>query len=132
MGVGLGASREKWNYLPEAKNDFIFAVIGEELGYVGAVLVILLFLILIWCMINIALRSTDPYAQTVILCVAGWIGFQTFINIGVVTSLLPVIGLPLPFISAGGSALIITLAAAGIVIGLSRRQPEIRATLKKQ
>lgn len=128
-GLGLGASREKWNYLPEAKNDFIFAIIGEELGYIGAVFVILLFLILAWCMVNIALRSNDTYSQTVILCVTGWIIFQAFVNIGVVTSVLPVIGLPLPFISAGGSALIITLMAMGIVIGLSRRQEEIRASL---
>lgn len=131
LGKGLGGSLEKWNYLPEAKNDFIFAVIGEEMGYIGALGIILLFIILAWCMINIALRTRDCFSQTVILCVASWISFQAIINIGVVTSLLPVIGLPLPFISSGGSALVVTLTAMGVVIGLSRRQDEIKAATSR-
>ncbi len=131
FGVGLGNSREKWNYLPEAHNDFIFAVLGEELGFVGCIAVILLFLVLAWSLINIALRHNDAYAQTVMMCVTVWIMVQAFVNISVVIGILPVIGLPLPFISSGGSSLICCLAAVGACIGMARGQKEIAAALSR-
>lgn len=128
-GVGLGNSREKWNYLPEAHNDFIFAVIGEELGFFGAALVILAFIIMGWCMIRIALTTRDRYAGMVLICLTTWLVGQALINICVVLGLLPVIGLPLPFVSAGGTALILCLAAAGVALRMIRTQPDVQAAI---
>lgn len=130
FGVGLGASREKWDYLPEARNDFIFAIIGEELGFVGAVVVILCFVLLGWCLINVALRMPDhPYERLVLVCVAAWTCGQAIVNILVVLQLLPVIGLPLPYISAGGTALISNLAASGVCVSMMRQQDDIKRVL---
>lgn len=122
-GVGLGGSREKWNYLPEAHNDFIFAVIGEELGLLGTVLVLSLFAVLGLAMSRVIQRHTDPFVKVTTAAVGCWIVGQAFINIGVVTGLLPVIGVPLPLVSAGGSALITTMAALGMVISFARTEP---------
>ncbi|MCI1983175.1 MAG: putative lipid II flippase FtsW [Bifidobacteriaceae bacterium] len=131
-GVGLGASREKWNYLPEAHNDFIFAIIGEELGFIGAGVVILGFAILAWCLIVIALKMRNhPYARLVLVCITSWIVGQALINIMVVLKLLPVIGLPLPFISAGGSALVMCLVASGVAVRMAREQDDIAAIFSK-
>ena len=105
-GVGLGGSREKWNYLPEAHNDFIFAVIGEELGLFGTVLVLALFAVLGLAMSRVIRRHTDPFVKVATAAVACWIVGQAFVNIGVVIGVMPVIGVPLPLVSAGGSALI--------------------------
>ena len=102
LGVGIGNSGEKWGYLPEAHNDFIFAIIGEETGFVGASLVILLFLVLGWCMLVVALQSQDRYITLVLASITVWIVGQAFVNIGVVVGLFPVMGVPLPFVSAGG------------------------------
>jgi cell division protein FtsW len=124
-GTGLGASREKWNYLPEAQNDFIFAIIGEELGFIGAFAVILGFAIIGWCLIVIAIKHQDAYCRVVMLSIATWIVGQALINVLVVLGLLPVIGLPLPFISAGGTALIMSLAAVGVCVGMARKQKQI-------
>lgn len=126
-GVGLGNSREKWNYLPEAHNDFIFAVIGEELGFFGAALVILAFIIMGWCMLRIALTTKNRYAGMVLVCLDVWLVGQALINICVVLGLLPVIGLPLPFVSAGGTALIMCLMAAGVALRMIRTQPDVKA-----
>ncbi|RBP99188.1 FtsW/RodA/SpoVE family cell cycle protein [Bifidobacterium xylocopae] len=126
-GVGLGNSREKWNYLPEAHNDFIFAVIGEEMGFIGAVLVILAFVVVGWCMLRVALTTPDSYARMVLVCLASWIVGQALINICVVLGLLPVMGLPLPFVSAGGTALVLCLAAAGVAVPMMRTHPDIKA-----
>lgn len=128
-GVGLGNSREKWNYLPEAHNDFIFAVIGEETGFLGATLVVLVFLVLGWCMLRIALTTPNSYARMVLVSLATWIVGQALINICVVLGLLPVIGLPLPFVSAGGTALVLCLAAAGVAVRMMRTHPDIQAAL---
>ena len=102
-GVGLGGSREKWNYLPEAHNDFIFAVIGEELGLFGTVLVLALFAVLGLAMTRVIRRHTDPFVKVTTAAVGCWIVGQAFVNIGVVIGVLPVIGVPLPLVSAGGS-----------------------------
>ena len=126
-GVGLGNSREKWNYLPEAHNDFIFAVIGEELGFVGAAMLILVFVVMGWCMLRIALTTKDRYAGMVLICLDVWLVGQALVNICVVLGLLPVIGLPLPFVSAGGTALISCLASAGVALKMIRTQPDVMA-----
>lgn len=122
-GVGLGAGRQKWNYLPEAHNDFIFSVIGEELGLLGTLVVLGLFVVLGVAMGRIIRRHPDPFVKITTAAVACWIVGQAFINIGVVIGLLPVIGVPLPLVSAGGSALITTMGALGMVISFARTEP---------
>ena len=122
-GVGLGASREKWSYLPEAHNDFIFAIIGEELGLLGTLLVLALFGGLALGMFRIVRRHTDPFVQIATAAVATWILAQALVNIGVVIGLLPVIGVPLPLVSAGGSAMISTLIAIGVLLAFARSEP---------
>ena len=126
LGLGIGNSREKWNYLPAAHNDFIFAIIGEETGFVGCAIVLLFFAILAWCMIVIALQVTDRYVAMVLMCVAIWIVGQAMVNIGVVVGVFPVLGVPMPFVSAGGSSMVMCLTAAGLVVGLMRSQPQIK------
>ncbi|GIG37246.1 putative lipid II flippase FtsW [Cellulomonas pakistanensis] len=123
FGLGLGQSREKWSYLPEAHNDFIFAIIGEELGLIGTLLVLALFGVLAFAMFRVIARHRDPFAQIVTGGVAAWIIGQALVNMGVVVGLLPVIGVPLPLVSAGGSALITTLVALGVVISFARTEP---------
>lgn len=122
-GLGLGQSREKWSYLPEAHNDFIFAIIGEELGLIGTLLVLALFALLAFAMFRVIARHPDPMAQITTAAVAAWIIGQALVNMGVVLGLLPVIGVPLPLVSAGGSALIMTLTALGVVISFARTEP---------
>ncbi|KZM35856.1 putative peptidoglycan glycosyltransferase FtsW [Oerskovia enterophila] len=122
-GVGLGASREKWSYLPEAHNDFIFSVIGEELGLLGTLLVLALFAVLGLAMSRVIRRHPDPFVKITTAGIACWIVGQAFINIGVVIGVIPVIGVPLPLVSSGGSALITTMAALGVVISFARNEP---------
>lgn len=124
-GVGLGNSREKWNYLPEAHNDFIFAIIGEELGFVGAIVIIIMFVLIGWCLACIALQSKDRYTSIALVSIAVWIVGQAIINIMVVIGLLPVMGVPMPFVSAGGSSLIMCLTAAGVAISMMRQETQI-------
>ncbi|QNO36500.1 putative lipid II flippase FtsW [Protaetiibacter sp. SSC-01] len=123
FGLGLGNSEAKWNWLPEAETDFIFAVIGEELGLVGALLVVALFLVLAVCFVRIVRRQVDPFARLATSIAMVWIIGQALVNIAVVLGLLPVLGVPLPFISAGGSSLVTTLLAVGIVLSFARRDP---------
>lgn len=120
FGVGLGASRQKWQYLPNAHTDFIFAVLGEELGLLGELLVLVLFGTMIYGGIRIALRAPDTFGRLLAAGITGWIGLQAVVNLGAVTGLLPVTGVPLPFLSFGGSALIVTLAAVGILTSIAR------------
>ena len=127
LGVGLGNSREKWNYLPAAHNDFIFAIIGEETGFVGAAMVIAVFVILGWCLMFTALQLKDRYSSMVLMCIATWLVGQALVNIGVVVGLFPVFGVPMPFVSAGGSSMVMCLVASGVAAGLMREQPEIKA-----
>ena len=119
-GVGLGASREKWGGLPEAHTDFIFAIVGEELGLVGTLTVLLLFAGLILAGIRIALRATDRFVRLTAAGITFWIAFQAVVNIGAVLGLLPITGVPLPLVSYGGSALLPTLAGLGLLLALSR------------
>jgi cell division protein FtsW len=125
FGVGLGGSKAKWNWLPEADNDYIFAIIGEELGLIGALVVIALFIVLAVAFMRIIRTHPDPFARIVTSGVMVWIVGQAFVNIAVVLGALPVLGVPLPLISAGGSALISTLLAIGVVLSFSRsRAPQ--------
>ena len=121
-GVGLGGSREKWGLLPEAHNDFIFAVIGEELGLIGTLAVLGLFGVLGYGLFRIVLRSDDLFVKIATSGVLAWVLGQAVINIGGVLGLLPVVGLPLPLVSSGGSALVMTMVALGMVIGFARRE----------
>ncbi len=120
FGMGLGQSRQKYLFLPYAETDFIFAIIGEELGFVGASLIIVLYLILIWRGIKIALTAPDLFGCLLASGITAVIGIQTVINIAVVTSSMPATGLPLPFISAGGSSLAFFMASIGVLLNISK------------
>ena len=120
FGVGLGGSKAKWSWLPAADNDYIFAIIGEELGMIGALLVIALYVALAAVMLRAIGRARDRFGKAVIGGVMVWIVGQAFVNIGVVIGVLPVLGVPLPLISAGGTALIACLLAIGVVISIAR------------
>lgn len=122
-GVGLGAGREKWSYLPEAHNDFIFVVLGEELGLIGTLSVIALFLLLGAAIIRIIKRNPDPMVKIASAGIGAWLIGQAAMNIGVVTKLFPVIGVPLPLVSAGGSSLIAALLAIGVLLAFARNEP---------
>jgi cell division protein FtsW len=120
FGVGLGNSKAKWSWLPEADNDFIFAVIGEELGLLGALVVLLLFVVLAFAFIRILNHAPDRFSRTVTSAIMVWVLVQAFVNIAVILGVLPVLGVPLPLISSGGSSLITTLAAIGVVLSIAR------------
>lgn len=122
-GLGLGESREKWSYLPAAHNDFIFAILGEELGLIGTLLVLGLFGLLAFAMIRVIRRHPDPFVQITTGAILCWIIGQALVNVAVVIGLAPVIGIPLPLVSAGGSALIMTMAAIGVLISFARSEP---------
>lgn len=125
FGEGIGASTQKWgSNLPAAHTDFIFAVLGEELGLVGTLLVIGLFLTIAYAALRVAMNTSEPFVRYVTFGVVVWLIGQMIINVGMVLTLLPVIGIPLPLVSYGGSALLPTLAALGLVIGFARREPE--------
>ena len=123
FGVGLGQSRQK-TFIPEAHNDIIFAIICEELGLIGAGLVIVLFAVLVWRGIRIALNAKDNYAMLVAAGITATIAFQSLINIGVVTNTIPNTGQPLPFISYGGTALVFTMGMMGMLLNISRYPKE--------
>ena len=130
FGVGLGASRQKWGNLAEAHTDFIFSVIGEELGLFGTFIILLLFSALIFSIFRIALRAKDPMSKYTCAGIGSWIAFQTIMNIGSATSLIPVVGVTLPLVSYGGSSLVATYLAIGFVLGAARRDPEAMADLE--
>ena len=132
FGVGLGASRQKWGNLAEAHTDFIFSVIGEELGLLGTLAVLLLLSALIYSIFNIAIRAHDPMSRYVCAGIGCWILVQTIMNIGSATSVLPVVGVTLPLVSYGGSSLFATIIALGFVLGTARRDPAIFAALKRE
>lgn len=123
FGLGLGNGRQKFLYLPEPQNDFIFAVVCEELGLVGACLVLLLFALLIIRGYWLALNARDRFGSLVIVGITTLFAFQVFANVAVVTNLFPVTGISLPFFSYGGSALIIQLAEMGLILSISRQNP---------
>lgn len=120
IGVGLGHSRQKYNYLPEPYNDFIFSILAEELGFIGGTLVLFLFVLLIWRGLRTAITAQDPFGSYLAVGVTGMIALQVLINVGVVIGLFPVTGITLPFMSAGGSSLTLTLTAVGILLNISR------------
>ena len=120
-GVTLGKSRQKAYYIPEPHTDFIFAIIGEELGLIGCTLIIILFLVVIWRGIRIAMRAKDTYGTLIAIGITSVIAVQAVINIAVVTGSMPVTGVPLPFISYGGSALVFNIMAMGVLLNISRQ-----------
>jgi cell division protein FtsW len=131
FGVGLGGSRQKWGNLAEAHTDFIFAVIGEELGLLGTLVVLSLLAAIIYSIFKIALRCKDPMSRYVGSGIGCWIAIQTILNVGSATSLLPVVGVTLPFVSYGGSALISLYLGLGFVVGSALRDPEVKVELQK-
>mgnify|MGYP001180640805 CR=1 FL=1 len=120
VGLGLGMSRQKYNYLPEPQTDFIFSIIAEELGFIGASAVVLLFFLLVWRGMRTAIAAPDLFGSLLAVGIVGMIAVQVVINIGVVTGLLPVTGITLPLVSAGGSSLTLILASIGILLNISR------------
>lgn len=131
FGVGLGQGRAKWDYLPNAHNDFIFAIIGEELGLVGAGAVLALFATLAYTGMRIAARNTDPWLRIVVATSTAGMVVQASINIGYVVGLLPVTGLQLPLISSGGTSLVVTMFLFGLLTNAARHEPEAVAALRK-
>ncbi|HVX69288.1 MAG TPA: putative lipid II flippase FtsW [Mycobacteriales bacterium] len=123
FGVGLGGSREKFGYLPNTYTDYIFAIIGEELGLLGTLLVISLFALLAWAAIRIAQRCRDRFSQLATAGVTAWLLGQALVNMGAVVGLLPITGIPLPLVSFGGSALVPTMFAIGMLISFARKEP---------
>jgi cell division protein FtsW len=135
LGVGLGNSRQKWDYLPNAHSDFVFAVLGEELGLIGALSVLCLFGMLLFAGIRIAMSAPDTFGRLLAAGITGWIGLQTLVNLGAVTGLSPITGVPLPFLSFGGTALVVTLAGVGVIASVALegvRSAERRNTPDRQ
>jgi len=120
MGLGLGMSRQKFYYLPEPQTDFIFAILAEELGFIGGATVLLLFALLLWRGMRVAITAPDLYGSLLAAGIVGMIAIQVVINIGVVTGMFPVTGITLPFLSYGGSSLTLMLVAVGILLNISR------------
>ncbi|MGA0129771.1 MAG: putative lipid II flippase FtsW [Candidatus Nanopelagicales bacterium] len=131
FGLGLGASRQKWGWLPAAHTDFIFAVIGEELGLVGTFFVLFLFLVIIISIITVARKTKNYYTRIYATGLAGWILIQSVINLGGVLGLLPITGVPLPLISYGGSSLIFILISIGGLLACVRNEPALKAKRQK-
>lgn len=131
-GVGLGASREKWGSLPEAHTDFIFPVIGEELGLVGTVTVLALFGLLAFAIFRLSRNTQDPFVRLAAAGVGSWIVIQAVINIGGVLGLLPITGVPLPLVSYGGSSLVPTLVALGMLMAFAKAEPDARRALRRK
>ncbi|MEY4311155.1 MAG: hypothetical protein RLZ71_1081 [Actinomycetota bacterium] len=130
-GVGLGQSKLKWSWIPEAENDFIFAIIGEEGGFFVAVGVILVFVILTYTMMKTATRAKSDFASLVVKGIMVWIGVQAVVNIAVVLGLLPVLGVPLPLVSAGGTSMLFLLGAVGVVLAIER-EAEFKPVVRRR
>jgi cell division protein FtsW len=124
FGVGLGASRSRWSYLPNAHTDFIFAIIGEETGLVGAMMVIALCLVIALVGWSIASRAPDRFGRMVAAGITGWLSFQALTNIGGVLGVLPITGIVLPFVSFGSTALISCLAGVGVLVNIAQHGTE--------
>lgn len=132
FGVGLGGSRQKWGNLAEAHTDFIYSVIGEELGLFGTLGVLILIGTLVYSIFRIALRAKDPFSRYVCAGIGCWIGIQSILNIGTAISVLPVVGVTLPLVSYGGSALLTTICALGFVSGVALRDKEVSSELVRR
>jgi len=129
-GVGLGASRQKWQYVPNAHNDFVFSILGEELGLIGEIVVLVAFCALIFAGIKIATRTNDVFSRLLAAGIVSWFGLQALVNLGAVTGLLPITGVPLPFLSYGGSSLVVSLAAVGILVAIARAPARAAASAR--
>lgn len=123
FGLGLGSSRQKWDWVPHAESDFIFAILGEELGLMGTLVVVALFGLLGYAGLRIASRVNDPFIRLCASATVAWIAGQAIVNIGAVIGVLPITGIPLPLVSYGGSALLPTLAALGMLLSFAKREP---------
>ena len=132
FGAGLGQSMAKWSWLPNADSDFIFAIIGEELGLIGAGILVILFGLLAYTGMRIARRNVDPFIKIVAASATVWMVGQAAINIGYVVGLLPVTGIPLPMISAGGTSLVVCMLVFGLLANFARREPQAAAALAAQ
>jgi cell division protein FtsW len=124
FGVGLGASRARWSFLPNAHSDFIFSIIGEETGLAGSLAVVALFMVLSAVGVAIALRARDQFGRLLAIGLVAWLTFQALVNIGGVIRVLPITGVPLPFVSAGGSAMMANLFIVGVLINIARLSPK--------
>ncbi len=120
FGVGLGSSRTRWGWVPNAHTDFIFAIIGEEIGFAGGVVILFLFAMLAVLGLTIALRAPDRFGRLLVTGITVWLAAQAVVNIGGVVQALPITGMPLPFISFGGTALIMAMGAVGVMINVAR------------
>lgn len=125
FGAGLGESKQKFLYIPEPHNDFIFSILAEELGFIGCAVVIILFAIFIWRGLLIAMKAPDMFGSLLAVGITSLIGIQAIMNIAVVTSSMPNTGIPLPFFSYGGTALVIILCAVGILLNISRSSKKV-------
>ena len=129
LGVGIGESREKWGFLPFAESDFVFAIIGEEFGLLGSLLVLMLFGVLGYAGLRVAFRVKEPFPRMAAFAIVVWILGQAMINVGAVIGLLPVTGVPLPLVSYGGSSLITTMTALGVLLALAKTEPQAHKAL---
>ena len=129
FGLGLGSSRQKWDWLPHGESDFIFAILGEELGLMGTLMVVALFGLLGYAGLRVASRVNDAFIRLVSAAIVAWIAGQGVVNMGAVLGVLPITGIPLPLVSYGGSALIGNLLAVGVLLGCARREPAARNLL---
>lgn len=119
-GVGLGASRQKWLYVPNAHTDFIYAILGEELGLIGSLVILLGFGVLLYAGVRVAIHSPDSFGRLLASGIVGWFGLQIIVNLGAVTGVLPITGVPLPFLSYGGSSLVVCMGAVGVLVNIAR------------
>ena len=131
-GIGLGASKEKWGWLPAAHTDFIFAVVGEEFGLIGTLIVLVLIGTIAYVALTLARKTNDLFTKLIATSVMAWIVVQSIINVGAVLGLLPVTGVPLPLVSYGGSSLVFTMSAIGVLMAVLRAEPNVKAELKKK
>ncbi|MBB2912862.1 cell division protein FtsW [Streptosporangium becharense] len=129
FGLGLGSSRQKWSWIPHAESDFIFSILGEELGLMGTLVVVLLFGLLGYAGLRVATRVKDPFIRLAATATVAWIVGQAIVNIGAVIGVLPITGIPLPLVSYGGSALLPTLAALGMMLSFAKQEPGAREAL---
>ncbi|MBI4450158.1 FtsW/RodA/SpoVE family cell cycle protein, partial [Candidatus Uhrbacteria bacterium] len=125
FGQGLGHSRQKFSFLPEVISDSIFAIIAEEIGFFFTIAFLALIALVIWRVLRNAMAATDEFERLVLIGIASWWGVQSFVNIGAMVGALPITGLPLLFVSYGGTSMVVALAAAGIVVNLSRHQAKL-------
>ncbi|GAA2280794.1 putative lipid II flippase FtsW [Nonomuraea roseoviolacea subsp. roseoviolacea] len=129
FGLGLGSSRAKWSWLPHGESDFIFAILGEELGLMGTLVVVALFGLLGYAGLRVATRVNDAFVRLAAAAIVAWIAGQAIVNMGAVLGVLPITGIPLPLVSYGGSALLPTLAALGMLLSFAKREPGAREAL---